>query len=627
MVAKGHKNTEIGVIPEDWEIMTYDDVFIFLKTATYSRAELTENDNIGYVHYGDIHTKCQSYYLDLDTIILPTISFDQLKNYAYIQNGDIIVADASEDYLGVGKSVEIKNIRNRKVISGLHTFLLRSKNDNIVNGFKGLIFYNKLVKQQIDTYATGLKVYSISKNILKTIQIPFPPTKAEQTAIATALSDADALITATEKLIAKKKAIKQGAMQELLKPKEGWENIIIDKLGKTFGGLSGKSKNDFENGNCPYIPFMNIMSNSVIDTTYLEYVNIKDGESQNKALQGDLFFNTSSETPEEVGMCSVLLENIPNLYLNSFCFGFRLNSKLKNNGLYLSYFFRSIYGRELLFSLAQGATRHNLSKNNFLKTEIKLPKQSEQTRIATILSDMDAEISLLEQKLEKQKQIKQGMMQNLLTGKIRLLRNIEKQQIPTNKVINISAKDKNTKYQDAVLITAIVNAFYSEKYPLGRKKVQKLLYLVRRKQEIGVSTFMRKPAGPYAHEVRYNGGEAIAKSKHYVSAKSNKQGTVFSKGNNSDEALAYIEKWEMQSHIDWLELEFKYKNVNQLEVLTTIDMAICDLEKENERVSLQTVKELIEADKEWEKKLEKSYFSDTEIQKAINESNRLFGNG
>jgi type I restriction enzyme S subunit len=134
-----------------------------------------------------------------------------------------------------------------------------------------------------------------------------------------------------------------------------------------------------------------------------------------------LFFNGSSETPEEVGMCSVLLDDVSNLYLNSFCFGFRLFNQEEAQGLYLAYYFRSSYGRKKFYILAQGATRHNLSKSNFLKIEFKIPKIDEQRKITEIIRDMDIEICELEEMLEKQKMLKQGMMQVLLTGKIRLI--------------------------------------------------------------------------------------------------------------------------------------------------------------------------------------------------------------
>ena len=204
---------------------------------------------------------------------------------------------------------------------------------------------------------------------------------------------------------------------------EDWKVKKLGEVGETYGGLSGKKKSDFDGGKYPYIPFMNIMSNPVVDLQYFDYVNIRGDEKQNRAIKGDLFFNGSSETPEEVGMCSVLQGDIPNLYLNSFCFGFRLNKDLKTDGLYLSYFFRSPMGRQLIFSLAQGATRYNLSKINFMKLEIPYPDPAEQITIAKIFSDMDAEIESLEQKRDKYIMLKQGMMQQLLTGRIRIYAN------------------------------------------------------------------------------------------------------------------------------------------------------------------------------------------------------------
>lgn len=117
----------------------------------------------------------------------------------------------------------------------------------------------------------------------------------------------------------------------------------------------------------------------------------------------------------------MLADSVADVYLNSFCFGFRFREGAKANGLYFAYFFRSLEGRELLKSLAQGATRYNLSKTALLKVAFPLPSLEEQTAIAAILSDMDTELAALESRLAKARQIKQGMMQELLTGRIRLL--------------------------------------------------------------------------------------------------------------------------------------------------------------------------------------------------------------
>lgn len=216
-------------------------------------------------------------------------------------------------------------------------------------------------------------------------------------------------------------------MQELLTGKRRlpgfsgeWEVKRLGEIGSTFGGLTGKIKQDFGRGAARYITFMNIMTNVVIDCGTFEFVDIKPTESQNRVARGDLFFNGSSETPGETGMCAVLAQDVQDVFLNSFCFGFRFRDGAPADGLYLAYFFRSAEGREILRSLAQGATRYNLSKTALLRIVFRLPQKPEQAAIAAMLSDMDAEITALETKLAKARHIKQGMMQELLTGRIRL---------------------------------------------------------------------------------------------------------------------------------------------------------------------------------------------------------------
>ena len=120
-------------------------------------------------------------------------------------------------------------------------------------------------------------------------------------------------------------------------------------------------------------------------------------------------------------MCAVLLNDISGVYLNSFCFGFRLHSDASAAGLYLAYFFRSGEGRKLLYALAQGATRHNLSKAALMAIEFRLPSLKEQNAISAVLSDMDAEIAALQERRDKTRVMKQGMMQELLTGRTRLV--------------------------------------------------------------------------------------------------------------------------------------------------------------------------------------------------------------
>lgn len=413
LVAEKYKQTALGLIPCDWEVFILSDLLNGIADVNHYMPK-TEINGIPYVMTGDLKEQVG----DIDFENCKKINLEDYKELSKkVKNlkGDIILAR----YATIG-TVSYVNIDFEFIVS-YSCVTVKPNTSKLISLFLFYYFKSNLFKQEVRNIVNANIQDNVGIGDLYKMQIPLPPTIEEQTAIATSLSDADALISSLEKLITKKRNIKQGAMQKLLQPKEGWEVKKLGSIGKPYGGLTGKSKLDFSDGKFPYIPFMNIMSNPIIDTSYVDYVNIGIDESQNKALKGDLFFNGSSETPEEVGMCSVLLEDIPNLYLNSFCFGFRLNKDSKENGLYLSYYFRSSEGRKLFYSMAQGATRYNLSKSNFNKMEVSLPKPEEQIEIANILTDMNNEINALETKLEKYKKVKLGMMQNLLTGKIRLI--------------------------------------------------------------------------------------------------------------------------------------------------------------------------------------------------------------
>lgn len=405
--------TEIGILPSDWKTEKMGKLTTLMTNGFVGVAKIhyTDNDS-GVLYIQGYNVKENSF--NFNGIKRVTEEFHKKNSKSYLLEGDILTVQTGDVGLTTIVPKELEG-------SNCHALIIsRFKGKKVNSKFISFYLNSDIGRIRLKEIETGTTMKHINVGDLIHFYVPIPPIN-EQTAIATILSDADNWINSLEQLIAKKRLIKQGAMQELLKPKEDWEVKKLGELGNLFGGLSGKTKSDFDKGEFPYIPFMNVMSNPIIKTTYFDYVNIKPGESQNQALIGDLFFNGSSETPEEVGMCSVLLENIPNLYLNSFCFGYRLHKELNNNGLYLSYFFRSSEGRKLFFSMAQGATRYNLSKANFLKLEIALPKKEEQTRIALILSDMDAEINVLEEKLVKAKQVKLGMTQELLTGTIRLV--------------------------------------------------------------------------------------------------------------------------------------------------------------------------------------------------------------
>ena len=191
-----------------------------------------------------------------------------------------------------------------------------------------------------------------------------------------------------------------------------WKKTTLGEIGKTFNGLTGKNSNDFGQGS-PYITYKSIFDNSKVDISRVEYVTITDNEriksAQNVVRLGDIFFTTSSETPTEVGMTSVLLDGIEDCYLNSFCFGYRLSNKEETLPEYFRFYLRASVIRNKLSILAQGSTRFNISKNEVMRMGINLPNSSEQEKIAALLSCIDERITTQNKIIEKLESLIKGI--------------------------------------------------------------------------------------------------------------------------------------------------------------------------------------------------------------------------
>ncbi len=198
----------------EWEMRRLGDVFCFLSTANNPRSDLSEHGEIRYIHYGDIHAMTSSF-LDCSRAKMPHISGSKVKGISLLEEGDLVMADASEDYEGVGKSIEVKNLNGSELVAGLHTFLLRGNKELLADGFKGYLQYVPRVRSALVRLATGTSVYGISKNNVRSIEVGLPPIE-EQTAIAAVLSDMDAEIEALGARREKTQQVKQGMMQELL---------------------------------------------------------------------------------------------------------------------------------------------------------------------------------------------------------------------------------------------------------------------------------------------------------------------------------------------------------------------------------------------------------------------------
>ena len=198
----------------EWLETTFGQCFNFLRTGSASRSQLGTNLGVGYIHYGDIHGMT-SVILDISRSRLPEISPGQVSTLSRVQDGDLVIADASEDLKDVGKTVEVRGVGQAEIVAGLHTFLLRGNPEIVADGFKAYIQFLMDVRVGIESIATGSSVYGISKKNLARLEFRVPPVK-EQAAIGRLFADMDAEIQALETRLEKARLVKEGMMQNLL---------------------------------------------------------------------------------------------------------------------------------------------------------------------------------------------------------------------------------------------------------------------------------------------------------------------------------------------------------------------------------------------------------------------------
>ncbi len=212
------KDSPLGKIPKSWEVMKIDDLFNFISTKSLSRAQLNYDEGeIFYVHYGDIHSTFKYPIVDLDKTELPRVN-DEIEikgNIEYLEQGDLILADASEDLEGVGICIELYNIADKKVLGGLHTIVLRDRLNKTADGFRTYLLSSPLVLPSLKRIATGASVLGVSKGNLKKIEIALPPISVQQK-IAEILSSVDEKLEVLSEKKITYQDLKKGLMQQLL---------------------------------------------------------------------------------------------------------------------------------------------------------------------------------------------------------------------------------------------------------------------------------------------------------------------------------------------------------------------------------------------------------------------------
>jgi len=422
-------------IPEDWEIKTFDELFDFLISGTNGRDDLDKNGEIHYIHYGDIH-KNKKLILDCDLEKIPYISKDKVSKIPLLKDADLIIADASEDYGGSGASILLTNVKNKKIVSGLHTIVLRNKDESISVDFKGYVTLIPSVKSQIISYVTGMSVYGLSKSNLKGIKVPIPKDPKEGMKIGKILSNVYKTIQKTQELIDQTIVYRESLMQKILiqgithaKPKkqkwyfgksieipEDWDIKPLGEIAKlSAGGTPSTSKKEYwENGTIPWLTSGEINFNRITNSEQ-KITKLGLDNSAARIFPKNCVLIAITGFGMTRGRSSYLeIESTTNQSVVGI-----IPEKEIINAEYLWYYLRKEYF--LVRSFAQGTQQPGLNLeilNDFLVRYPKDPKEG--IKIGNILSNIDKKIKC-EKKYKKQMEsYHKSLMQKILTGQKRV---------------------------------------------------------------------------------------------------------------------------------------------------------------------------------------------------------------
>lgn len=398
---KGYKQTEIGVIPNDWDVLNLGKSSILKARIGWQGLTTAE-----YLKSGDYYlitgTDFKEGYIDWDNCVyVEKERYVQDKNIQIKEDDILVTKDGT-----IGKVAFIDKVPKETTLNS-GVFVVRPINKVYNQRYLYYVLMSEHFKDFLNRLTAGSTISHLYQKDFVYFDFPKPPIK-EQTAIANVLSDTDAWINSLEQLLTKKRLIKQGAMQELLLPKDGWE---VKKLGDIVDFKNGAAHENVVDKNGKYVivnsKFIS-QDGNVVKHSNLNLCPLHKGE----------ITMVMSDIPNGKALAKCYIIEKDNLYtLNQRICAFKAKEDFDEKFIYYK-----INRNDYYLSFDSGSGQTNLRKDEVLNCPIVLPKtKQEQTRIATILSDMDEEIAQLENKLAKAKQIKQGMMQELLTGKTRII--------------------------------------------------------------------------------------------------------------------------------------------------------------------------------------------------------------
>ena len=385
-----------------WGIKMYGEIYTFYSTNSYSRDNLNyEKGLVKNIHYGDIHKKFSTVF-DINKEQVPFINSDivlsKIKEENYCLEGDLVIADASEDYNDIGKTIEIKNLNNESVLAGLHTFLARPNKFKMALGFSGYLVKSWKVRKQIMVIAQGTKVLGLSTGRLSKIKLVIPQSK-EQQKIANFLTSIDTQIQTLEKKKTLLEQYKKGVMQKIFKQ----ELRFKDEVGNDFAEWEEKKLGevlDYEQ------PTKYIVNSTEYDNVFKTPV----------LTAGKTFILGYTDEKNNI------YENFPVIIFDDFTmanqfvdFPFKVKSSamkiLKNDSTKsnINYVFLAIQ----MINYPKGNEHKRFWISEYSNIKIPFPSLKEQTKIANFLSAIDKNIDLVNTKIEQTKSYKKGLLQQM----------------------------------------------------------------------------------------------------------------------------------------------------------------------------------------------------------------------
>lgn len=399
---------------DEWKKVKLGDIFEFYPTNSFSRSKLNYNNGtVKNIHYGDIHTKFPTI-MDINKNNIPfinaDINIDKFKTESFCKNGDIIIADASEDYDEIGKTIEITGIKdNDRILSGLHTLLARDNNNMLADKFRGYLFQSNSLKLQIKRMANGISVLGISKSNIKKIEV-YVPSKSEQYKISNIIYLIDKKIELLERkqnLVLNEKFI--NIQNLILKIKNENSKVPLDEIFNFKKG-KGLSKNKVSNeGKYKAILYGELYTTyNEIPDKIISFTNCDEGVLSEK---GDLLIPASTTT-NGIDLVNSTIINEEGVHLGGDINILRNKHNVQINSLFIGIFLE--YGlRKEIFRLTQGSTIIHLYGKDLKKLNVNLPSIEKQNKISELFKYYLNKEKLIENKIKMMKNYKKALLQQM----------------------------------------------------------------------------------------------------------------------------------------------------------------------------------------------------------------------